>query len=775
MVYTENLEAQAATAGATFDPFAILGIDAGASKAEAKKAYHRLSLLYHPDRPETGDPRLFMRISKAYAALTDDTARRNWEEFGNPDGPGATSFGIALPAWIVAEENSLLVLLVYVAALLIGLPLVVRFWWANSSKYGGFKVLLDTTQLFFFYIHRTPAGMNPARVLKVLSGAFEFDPVSNGGEVAVRESDNWLLPRLIKALVTNSGGGGAAPSGSALTQAENNGPNRDTPLCYPYAVKARALLYAHLYRVPLPVESSASSPNSSSSPLEADQQYLLSKCPYLLQEFVQCAAQLTGLAANGHVSHSPTLETLEAAMKLSAALVQAVPPTGKSPLLQVPHLSEHDLRFLSSRKRGRIGGLAALARLGADFGEEGEAERRAMLRRLDDCQYGDVVAFLRHLPLLTVEVKAEVLDDGEQGGRVTAGALVTTTVTLTRKDMPATVEDLEGEVDGGDALKTTTTTAAKSAQEEAEKEKETAKPAKPVWNRKPAPGGGGKKNAKGRKGGGGGRQNLNQNRRRQLDFVMPKLEEISEDEADGKEEKVRSNGGDGWKIAEEKEDDSWEEKEKKGKKEENGSKKKESSSSKTSSSELFEAPSRRSHPVHCPLFPTAKQEHWWIYLTDRGGSAASQQQNQAHLVTLPFFMTNLVERESVELKFTAPASPGTYAYTVHVRSDSYVELDYSAPLKLRVYDAPEPVTEHPQWADVSDSEEEEEEDGEDSSSGEEYSGSSDSSDGSDSDDEESNSSDSEETEEKSSTVESSSTGASNSFSKECDSGESFEL
>ena len=252
---------------------------------------------------------------------------------------------------------------------------------------------------------------------------------------------------------------------------------------------------------------------------------------------------------------------------------------------------------------------------------------------------------------------------------------------------------------------------------------------------------------------------------------MPKLEEISEDEADGKEEKVRSNGGDGWKIAEEKEEDSWEG-EKEGKKEENGSKKKESSSSKTSSSELFEAPSRRSHPVHCPLFPTAKQEHWWIYLTDRSGSSsAAHQQQPNHLITLPFFMTNLVESESVELKFTAPASPGTYAYTVHVRSDSYVELDYSAPLKLRVYDAPEPVTEHPQWADVSDSEEEE--DGEDSSSGEEYSGSSDSSDGSDSDDEESNSSDSssESETEKSSTVESSTA----SFSKECDSGESFEL
>lgn len=39
----------------------------GASDKEIKKAYRKLSLLYHPDR-ETGDPKKFMRISKAHQA-----------------------------------------------------------------------------------------------------------------------------------------------------------------------------------------------------------------------------------------------------------------------------------------------------------------------------------------------------------------------------------------------------------------------------------------------------------------------------------------------------------------------------------------------------------------------------------------------------------------------------------------------------------------------------------------------------------------------------------
>ena len=38
--------------------------------------------------------------------LTDEEARKNWEEYGNPDGPGAVNFGIALPKWIVEKQNS---------------------------------------------------------------------------------------------------------------------------------------------------------------------------------------------------------------------------------------------------------------------------------------------------------------------------------------------------------------------------------------------------------------------------------------------------------------------------------------------------------------------------------------------------------------------------------------------------------------------------------------------------------------------------------------------
>ena len=57
--------------------------------------------------------------------LTDDVARENWEKYGNPDGPGVTEFGIALPVWLVQGNNSIWVLGLYGIVFMIILPTVV--------------------------------------------------------------------------------------------------------------------------------------------------------------------------------------------------------------------------------------------------------------------------------------------------------------------------------------------------------------------------------------------------------------------------------------------------------------------------------------------------------------------------------------------------------------------------------------------------------------------------------------------------------------------------
>ena len=66
---------------------------------------------------------------------------------------------------------------------------------------------------------------------------------------------------------------------------------------------------------------------------------------------------------------------------------------------------------------------------------------------------------------------------------------------------------------------------------------------------------------------------------------------------------------------------------------------------------VLEGKSRISHSVHCPYFTDDKQEYWWVYIADRKNHA---------LVTPPNTVTSLVDREEVELKFTAPQKPGKF-------------------------------------------------------------------------------------------------------------------
>lgn len=75
--------------------------------------------------------------------------------------------------------------------------------------------------------------------------------------------------------------------------------------------------------------------------------------------------------------------------------------------------------------------------------------------------------------------------------------------------------------------------------------------------------------------------------------------------------------------------------------------------------EKLEGKSKISHSVHSPYFPEDKQEYWWTYICDRKSRT---------LLTAPYHVTNLVEREEVALKFTAPRWPGVYTFSVCLRS-----------------------------------------------------------------------------------------------------------
>ncbi len=70
------------------DYYRILGVERGASKEEIKKAFHKLAHQYHPDK-QGGDEQRFKEANEAYAVLSDDKKRAEYDTYGQTFGGGA--------------------------------------------------------------------------------------------------------------------------------------------------------------------------------------------------------------------------------------------------------------------------------------------------------------------------------------------------------------------------------------------------------------------------------------------------------------------------------------------------------------------------------------------------------------------------------------------------------------------------------------------------------------------------------------------------------------
>uniref|UniRef100_A0A8C1LY38 SEC63 homolog, protein translocation regulator n=1 Tax=Cyprinus carpio TaxID=7962 RepID=A0A8C1LY38_CYPCA len=358
-----------------YNPYEVLHLEAGASVAEIKKQYRVLSLKHHPDKG--GDEAMFMKLAKAYSALTNEEARDNWEKYGNPDGPRGDSFFN-----LTTHFQRIVLLKPFLFINILINPIVTSLF-----------ILINTTQLFMHFMYKTPT-MNMKRLVMVLTAAFEFDPRSNK-EAIIRPTDNIEVPQLIREL------------------GNINVKKKEPPFCYPYSLKARVLLLTHLARMDV------------SENVEEDQRFVVKKCPALLQEMINVGCQLTMMATSRGGLRAPRLTSIENCMKLSQMVLQGL-QEAKSPLLQLPHFEEEHLRYCISKKY-KVRTLQDLVSLK-------DSDRRNMLRFLGEEKYDEVIAVLGSFPCINMETKLQVLDD-EDSNKVTAGSIVTVTVTLTRKRM----------------------------------------------------------------------------------------------------------------------------------------------------------------------------------------------------------------------------------------------------------------------------------------------------------------------------------------------------
>ncbi|XP_062095074.1 dnaJ protein ERDJ3A [Humulus lupulus] len=72
------------------DPYKVLGVERNASQREIQKAFHKLSLKYHPDKNKNkGAQEKFSEINNAYDILSDEEKRKNYDMYGDEKGrPG---------------------------------------------------------------------------------------------------------------------------------------------------------------------------------------------------------------------------------------------------------------------------------------------------------------------------------------------------------------------------------------------------------------------------------------------------------------------------------------------------------------------------------------------------------------------------------------------------------------------------------------------------------------------------------------------------------------
>mmetsp|Transcript_69238 Transcript_69238/g.200581 ORF Transcript_69238/g.200581 Transcript_69238/m.200581 type:complete len:668 (+) Transcript_69238:123-2126(+) len=355
----------------SFDPFALLEVTSSASAAEIKKAYRKLSLVYHPDK-NPDDPLAasrFIQITKAYAALTDETAKMNYEKYGNPDGPQTSKVGIGFPRFLLEKKNHLLILSAFFLVLLVIVPALAICYWNRTKKYAANGVLIETLQFMAYTLNESTRLKNCPELLAASAE-------SRG--MTTRAEDE----KAMKALSTQ-----------VVEHKKRQWAN------HPVITRNSFLILAHMQRLH----------HLLTPELRNDLDELLRHSVKITQAMIENAC------------YRDWFFTAQAMIEFRRCLVQAL-DVKSSQLLQVPHFDEEVLRHCHRGKN-------AVSTLEGFIAKE--AEQRKGLANMNPQQLADIEAFAAHVSHMQVKAIIEVEDEKE----MVVGDIASVQVQLTRKNL----------------------------------------------------------------------------------------------------------------------------------------------------------------------------------------------------------------------------------------------------------------------------------------------------------------------------------------------------
>lgn len=382
-------------AATQFDPYDILGLSPGADEDEIKKAYRKLSLIWHPDKnPSEEAAEKYITISKAYNTLTDPAVREKWEKYGNPDGPQAMFVGIALPSFLVDSKNSYLVLGLYVVFLVIVFPSIAIWLWQRQKELAPNQVNRKTMMYFFQVLRET---MRFKFLVDVMSLTYEYVT-----QIQLRRGDEPYLLK-IKTIL---------PEEDRILSKSKK---KAVP---PHAIKNKMLLFAHFNR----------SYSMLSPAMREDLNILLKQIHQLLGGLVEIAISKRWLV--------PTIEAIQLGQMAAQGVWAESSRVGRNTeFLQFPHFTEDLAKKLAKKKITTVVQFATL---------DAEKRRELLLEeKFTDAQIQDVEYVVKQAPAdLEFTYKNSVDEDDEELG-VTGGSIVTMKLDISRPSKPQSLNTKE--------------------------------------------------------------------------------------------------------------------------------------------------------------------------------------------------------------------------------------------------------------------------------------------------------------------------------------------